>query len=425
MMISKRLMMAVGSALAVALSLDIAIAKDKPFEGTKIWVAMVDEPREWAFRDRLDQFREQTGIEVVIDTYDFDSLFNKALSASTTRSGEYDVIQFHYPDISLFSANGFMRDITEWVERDAEEMQLSDIHPSVQDSHMMWEGRYYGMLTHLGIMHLYYRSDIFEENGFDKPESWEDVLAIAQAVDEKYGGDVRGLVLMGRADIQGAATYQNLLAAYGGDYFDESGRPTLNTPEAKKALNMLVALSKHAVEESPSIGFVEGHVAFKEGRAAMIPYWDSGDNFFADEKASDIVGKWAVAPMPGGRPTNGGWTVQISRDSTNPEAAFEFLKWIVSPEMERELTPMTASARLSILTDPENAKHPSYPAYAEVLKGEPSNFPQVTPNLLILQLVADAQSAAMAGEKTVDQALDDLQTEVEGIVVRYGIWKPS
>lgn len=401
-----------------------ASAQDMPFDGVSIKVAMIDEPREWAFRDRLDQFKSQTGIDVTIDTFGFNDLFNKVLTASTSRSGEYDVFQFHYPDMALFTANGFMLDLTEWVERDAAEMELDDIHASIQESHMMWDGSYYGVPTHLGAMHLYYRTDILEELGFEPPATWDDVVAISKAVDEELGPDTRGIVFMGRADIQGAATFQNLLFGFGGAYFDDDGKPALNSEAAVKALETLVELSSYAVEGSPSYGFDEAQTAFKQGRAAMVPFWDSGDNFFGNEDESDIVGMWNAAPMPGGRATNGGWTVQISRDSQNPEAAFEFLKWIVSPEIERELVPMTPSARVSILTAEENAQYPAYPAFAAMLDGEPSNFPQVTPNLQILQLVAEAQNAALTGQKTVDEALGDLQTEVEGIAVRYGIWKP-
>jgi len=424
-MFNRRMFLSMGAMLSTtALLVSPANAQEKPYAGVEIRVAMIDEPREQAFRDRLAQFYDETGIKVTIDTYGFNDLFNKVLTASSSGSGEYDVFQFHYPDMALFTASGFMLDLTDWVERDAEAMELSDIHPSIQNSHMKWDGKFFGVPTHLGVMHLYYRTDIFAEQGYAVPKTWEEVLTIAADVDTKYAGDVRGLVLMGRADIQGAATFQNILAGYGGDYFDATGRPSLNSDEAKAALQMLVDLSAHAVEGSPSYGFDEAQTAFKQGRAAMVPFWDSGDNFFADPEASDIVGKWGVAAMPGGRATNGGWTVQISRDSKNPEAAFEFLKWIVSPQMERDLVPMTASARMSVLTDPANAQYPSYPAYAALLDGNPSNFPLVTPNLQILQLVADAQNAVLTGQKTVDQALGDVQTEVEGLAVRYGIWKP-
>ncbi len=423
-MVLRRELLAGLAMSAVLLTAQPLLSQDKPFAGVQIKVAMIDEPREWAFRDRLAQFEEQTGIKVTIDTYGFDNLFNKILTASAGKTGEYDVVQMHVPDMALFDEKGFMLDITDWVQRDAEQMELSDIHPAVQESHMKYKDRYYGVPTHVGGMNFYYRKDIFDAEGYAVPATWEEVLEIAGKIDEKYGPDMRGLVLMGKADIQGASTYQNIWGAYGGEYFDANGKPTLNTEAGLKAMNMVKELTSHAVEGSPSYSFDEAQTAFKQGRAAMVPFWDSGDNFFGDAAASQIVGKWAIAPMPGGRATNGGWSVQISKDSKNPEAAFEFLKWIVSPAMERELVPMTPSVRTSVLEDPANDRYPAYKGFLNLLKGNPFNFPKVTPNLQILQEVAEAQNAVMTGQATPEAALAQLQMDVEAIAVRFGIWTP-
>jgi multiple sugar transport system substrate-binding protein len=318
-----------------------------------------------------------------------------------------------------------MLDITDWVMRDAEEMQLDDIHPSLQESHMKFEGRWYGVPTHVGSMHFYYRKDIFEEQGYEVPTTWEEVLAIAQDVDEKYGPDIRGFVFMGRGDIQGTATYQNILGAYGGDYFDpETFQPTINSPEALQALNMEIELSKYSVEGSPSYGFDEAHVAFQQGRAAMLPFWDSGDGFFSDPEQSDIVETWGIAPMPGKRATNGGWTVQISADSPNPEAAWEFLKWIVSPEMERRLVPLKPSCRTSILTDPAYSMYPGYMNFYEVLEGNPFGFPKIAPNWQMMEILAQQVQAAVTGQKSPEDALAAVQQEFEVILLRYDLWKP-
>lgn len=400
--------------------------EDKPFAGVELRVAMIDEEREWAFRDLLPEFEEQTGIKVTIDTYGFEDLYNKILTASAAHTAEYDVCQFHFPDMALFDERGYMLDITDWVERDAEEMELDDIHPSLQDSHMKYKGRYYGVPTHVGSMTFYYRKDIFEEQGYEVPTTWDAVLEIAKDVDEKYAPDIRGFVFMGRADIQGAATFINFLGDYGGAIYDpETFRPMMDTPEALQAMTTLLELVQYSVEGSPSYGFDEAHVAFQQGRAAMLPFWDSGDGFFSDPEQSDILDLWAVAPMPGGRATNGGWSVQVSADSPNPEAAWEFLKWLVSPEMERRLVPMKPSCRTSILTDPEFSVYPSYLGFYNVLEGNPFPFPKITPNWQMLQLLGQAENQVVTGQTTPEEALAWLQEQYEVILLRYDLWKPE
>ncbi len=414
-------------AIAISfVSLGVVAQEEKPFADVELRVAMIDEEREWAFRDLLPEFEEMTGIKVTIDTYGFEDLYNKTLTASAAHTAEYDVYQFHFPDMALFDERGYMLDITDWVMRDAEEIELDDIHPSLQDSHMKYKGRYYGVPTHVGSMTFYYRKDIFEEQGYEVPTTWDAVLEIAKDVDEKYGPDIRGFVFMGRADIQGAATFINFLGAYGGDFYDpETFRPTMDTPEALQAMTTLNELVSYSVEGSPSYGFDEAHVAFQQGRAAMLPFWDSGDGFFSDPEQSDILDLWAVAPMPGGRATNGGWSVQISADSPNPEAAWEFLKWIVSPEMEHRLVPLKPSCRSSILTDPQYSMYPSYQGFYNVLEGNPFPFPKITPNWQMLQLVGQAENQVVTGQTTPEEALAWLQEQFEVILLRYDLWKPE
>jgi len=396
------------------------------FKGVSLRVAMIDEEREWAFRDMLPDFKAMTGIDVKIDMYGFEDLFNKTLTASAAHTGEYDVYQFHFPDMALYDERGYMVDITDWVMRDKDEMQLDDIHPSLQNSHMKFKGRWYGVPTHVGSMTFYYRKDIFDKEGYKVPKTWEEVLTIAKAVDAKYGPEMRGFVFMGRADIQGAATFINLLGAYAGDFYDpKTYKPTINSPQVLKAMKMLRELQDYSVEGSASYGFDEGHTAFQQGRAAMLPFWDSGDGFFSDPKQSDIVGKWAVAPMPGARATNGGWTVQISGDSKNPEAAWEFLKWIVSPEMEKKLVPMKPSCRKSILTDPAYKKYPSYLGFYNVLEGNPFPFPKIPPNWQMLQLLGQAVNQVCTDMTTPEKALAWLQQQYEVILLRYDLWKPG
>lgn len=402
-------------------------AKPAPesFKGVHIRVAMIDEEREWAFRDLLPEFKKMTGIEVTIDTYGFEDLFNKTLTASAAHTGEYDVYQFHFPDMALFDERGYMLDITEWVMRDKKEMQLDDIHPSLQDSHMKYKGRFYGVPTHVGSMTFYYRKDIFEKEGYKVPTNWEEVLKIAKDVDRKYAPRMRGFVFMGRSDIQGAATYINFLGGYGGDFYNhDTFEPTINSPKALQAMRTLKELVKYSVEGSPGYGFDEAHIAFQQGKAAMLPFWDSGDGFFSDPEQSDIIGKWGVAPMPGGRATNGGWSVQISADSEHPEAAWEFLKWIVSPAMERRLVPMKPSCRISILTDPEFSMYPSYQGFYNVLEGDPFPFPKITPNWQMLQLLGQAVNQVATGMSSPEKTLNWLQEQYKVILLRYNLWQP-
>jgi len=394
------------------------------FEGVQLKVAMIDEPRERLFAELLPEFKKLTGIDVTIDFYGFEDLYNKTLTSSVARTGEYDVYQFHFPDMALFDERGFMVDVTDWVKRDWNEMEMDDIQASIQESHMKYNGKYYGVPTHIGSHEFYYRTDIFEKEGYALPKTYDDVLTLAKEIDAKYAPETRGFLFMGRADVQGCSTFMGFLGSYGGDFFDnyQHQRPAMDSPAALKAMNTLKEIYKYSVEGSNVYGFDEAQTAFKQGKAAMISFWDSGDNFFSDPEQSDIIGKWAIAPYPGGRTPNGGWSVQISADSKNAAAAWEFLKWIISPDVETKAVPLTPSCRTSILTDPQNSKYPSYAAFNDVLKGNPFGFPKVLPNWQIINETGITVSSVLTGQVTPEEGLAALQKSMETIMLRYGLW---
>ena len=408
----------------------------QPWEPTKTFfdqnitlsAAMIDEEREWLFRDLLPEFEKKTGVKVVIDMYGFAELYNKNLTASAGKTGEYDIYQMHFPDMALFDERGYFVDLTDWVMRDAKDpsFMLDDIEPYLQGSHMKYKDRYYGVPTHVGANFFYYRKDILEKEGLEVPTNWEKTLEVAKSITEKYAPEMYGFTFMGRGDIQGMATFMGFMGAYGCDFYDHTTfKPTINAPECVKALETYVSMLPYSVPESASFGFDENHMAFQKGKAAMIVFWDSGDGFFSDPKQSDIVGKWGVGVVPGGHGANGGWSVQISTGSQYPEAAWEFLKWLVSPEMENRAVPLKPSCRISVLTDPAYAQYPGYMAFHRLLnEGKPFDFPKILPNWQMMEMTAQRIQEVLTGQKQPKEALDGIQQEIEIMFLRYGLWQP-
>ena len=266
--------------------------------------------------------------------------------------------------------------------------------------------------------------EVFEKEGYTLPETYADVIELAKDIDAKYGPDIRGFVYQSDSGVQGCGTYMGFLGSYGGDFFDNYThlKPAMDSPEALQALNGLLEIKEYSVEGAVTYGFDECGTAFAQGKAAMTTFWDSGDFRFSDPEQSDIVGLWDVAPYPGGRATNGGWSVQISADSKQSEAAWEFLKWIISPDIEKKAIPLTPSCRTSILTDPENSEHPSYEGFNYILSQNPFGFPKVLPNWQILISTGTMVSSVLTEQVTPEEGLATLQKEMEVMMLRYDLW---
>ena len=136
-------------------------------EKISLRVAMIDEIRERKFREMLpdfyDKFKakypEVKDIRVTIELYGFEDLYNKCLTVLSSGSKEYHVLQFHHPDLALFSQ--WLTDLTDWFMEDKDEIKLDDIHPLLHKTHMTYNGRYWGVPTHVNPMVFAYRTDIF------------------------------------------------------------------------------------------------------------------------------------------------------------------------------------------------------------------------------------------------------------------------
>lgn len=441
----KRLKKIVGCAVIICCVLTSflsvgAIAQKPKFKGVTLHVSMIDEIREREIIKRLPVFEKETGIKVKVDLYGFEGLFEHNLTAAYSRTGEYDVMQLHHPDLALFSR--YLVDLTDRIKRDWKEIDVDDIHPLLRKTHMQYQDRWYGVPTHVNPMTLVYRTDIFKKYGFEVPKTWDETIEVAKKITERLAPDTYGITFMGRKEIQVACTFLNFLGGYGQYILEETDRglkPSINTPKAVTALEKLVALKPWAVPGVLGYGFDENMMAFARGKAAMSLMWSSIINVYQDPAQSVVVDKWDLAPMPGSKQPDGsilsksllgGWTVAISKDCPNPEAAWEFLKWLISKKLEKELVPYYESCRVSLLSDPEIQKEwPNYKAFYEILEAGPIDFPgvrpgiKIVPNMEMLDAMEIAISDALTDVATPKEALDTLQSKYMRLAIKWGLYK--
>src|SRR5690606_35591896 len=96
---------------------------------------------------------------------------------------------------------------------------------------------------------LFYRADLYAEKGLQVPETWDELLVNAKALNNPP--DMLGIVQRGaRAAIAVSWDYWPYLYSHGGSLFrDEKGGDffvSLNSPEAQEALNTYITLAKEA-----------------------------------------------------------------------------------------------------------------------------------------------------------------------------------
>jgi ABC-type glycerol-3-phosphate transport system substrate-binding protein len=406
----------------------------KPFAGTTLNVALVAEPRSDALKKLLPEFEQLAGIKVNLEVLPYPTLQEKQAVAVTQGTGAYDVVHVDCVWVGQYAGQGLVIPVEDFIKKtDAQVLALDDFIPSVLQEQGMWEGKVYGLPFIQAVFGLHYRTDIFSELGLTPPNTWEELYDTAKLLTDKLKDrGITGITFMGKRGVQLQCTYDNMLWSFGGDWYDENYKPTINSPEAVAALEYFKTLIPFAPAGVLTYDWDENANAFAQGKAAMNLQWQNSAPLFQDPTQSTIVGKFDFTLIPGKKqpdgsikrtPTFGGWGLMIPKDSKNKEAAWEFIVWATSPEMELKLAYAMPGARYSSLKNPElSAKYVEYKGMLESLpiaKGRP----RIAAYSELADALEVALSEAMTGTKDAQTALNDANARFEEILRRWGYLK--
>ena len=209
---------------------------------------------------------------------------------------------------------------------------------------------------------------------------------------------------------------------HGGSILDENGQPALNTPENVEILEFFGQLFEYAPPGATDYWWDQRETAFRAGNVAMMEGWSIARAGYENPEISSIVGKVdvTVAPVSEGMEPKygfGGWGIGINADSENAEAAWEFIKWLSSPEIQKEwIRNDGAPIRRSTLEDPElNAEYPWLPVLLEAFeKGDGDYRPRIPQYSIIEDALGTAVNSFLVGELSAQEALDQAQAQVAG-----------
>ena len=117
----------------------------------------------------------------------------------------------------------------------------------------------------------------------------------------------------------------------------------------------------------------------------------------------------------------GGWAVGVNDHSANKEAAALWAAYLASADAQKQ---GPAPARISVLSDPALVKlHPQYPAVLQALSGKLAQFPNVPQSGQVVAYLYDELNAAISGDKSAEDAMADMQSQVETFIASLNIRK--
>ncbi|MBK6886035.1 MAG: extracellular solute-binding protein [Tetrasphaera sp.] len=384
--------------------------------GGAVNVLMVNNPQMVDLQKlTADNFTKATGIKVNYTVLPENDVRDKISQEFSAQAGQYDVASLSNFEIPIYAKNGWVADLTDKAKGDSAFNQ-GDIMKSMADS-LSYEGK------------------------VDKP-TWDQIADFAAKLDD---GTTKGICLRGMPGWgQIFAPLTTVVNTFGGTWFNEDWTPGVNAPEFKAAVNFYVDLVKaHGEAGAPQAGFTECLNNTMQGKTAM--WYDATSAAGSLESAdSPNKGKFGYVAAPVNKTASSGWLYTwawaIQKASKNQDNAWKFIAWASSKEYEELVgkqlgwSRVPAGKRASTYTNADYLKEAG--AFAEATKAaieaaDPNNAgvqKRPAPGIQFIDIpefpdlgtkVSQLVSSAIAGQMTVDAALDQGQTLAEAVAAKY------
>jgi multiple sugar transport system substrate-binding protein len=209
--------------------------------------------------------------------------------------------------------------------------ELEDFVPGMLDNNS-WDGIVYSFPFNKSVRALYWNRDLFSAEGIDRaPANWDEYMGYAKRLTKDVNGDGE-IDQWGTAGQISAWMFENLLIQNGGRILTDDGtRAAFAGPEGVEAAEFMVRL---LTEYGKVTSGYEYQNDFQAGKIGMIEGSTVSLSFMEGKYTFDM----AVAPLPERKEKGcfvAGTNVVIFAEATPEEkqAAWEFIKWFVSPEI--------------------------------------------------------------------------------------------
>ncbi len=378
-----------------------------------------------------EDFTAKTGHKVEWVTLEENVLRQRVTTDITTNGGQFDIMTIGMYETPIWARNEWLLPLDDL----SPEYDADDILPAIRDG-LSVDGTMYAAPFYGESSMIMYHTDLMEKAGLTMPDAptWDFIAEAARKMTDK-DGEVYGICLRGKAGWgENMAFLTATSNAFGARWFDEDWQPQFDQPEWKEALGFYVDLMNEAGPPGASNnGFNENLSLFQQGKCAMWIDATVAASFVTNPDDSTVADKvgFALAPNTGkGKNSNWlwAWALGIPAGTDNADAARQFIEWATSKDYialvaEKEGWSNVPPGTRNSLYENENYKDiPFARMTLESIRSADPNNPTVDPVPYIgIQFAAIPEfagianqvgqefSAALAGQQSVDEALEKAQ----------------
>jgi len=336
----------------------------RQFEGTELHGINFIMPIQEVYDNRLAEFEELTGIKVDFEYVDANSFAQKIIADFASGMGQYDVVSVGLSYREEYVAGNYLEDLNNYLNNpdltDLEWYNLDDYPEDVLQGGISSTGVLVDIPYTAEYYLLWYLKDVFEQLNLKVPETWDEYVETAKALDDaREAGEITAYAHWDRLNATEAGWSMFCSASRQGiNLMDfENNVALINSDKGREFMNWY---TDWGINYGPpgSITWLWSELAqaFSQGQLAMTIGGNTSYYYVEDETTSEVAGNVGYAhPIlkDGGKDPMWQWGWGLNSASKNKDAAWLFIQWATSPNLITKIAPEFACpARLSPYSDP-------------------------------------------------------------------------
>ena len=417
---------------------------------------------EWvAFVKVANEIGKGMGIEIKPQYLPWDDVFQKALIDSKSGVRTWDYVYIYNTWVPGLSASKAIMPIDDFLTS-AESRSALQPDDFIKDTTagLRLNGKLWAVPMLAAPYMLGYRTDLLNDAGEKQafqakygyalavPQTYKQLMDIAQFFTRKKGEmlagkpldqDFYGVIMANKSGGFLFHRFEHILIAFGADliYNPKTMQPTANSPQSIAAVKYYVELHKYMQPGTETVTGGGAERVMASGRGAMA--MDALDNMLSVlpvSKLSQIVGKVSYALLPTQVPARPHANVgdanglAIYALTQHKAEAFKLATAVLNTQGTKAVMkeyPALVPMRTSVVNDAEvRTNYPDvFTAMNLMLKGKPYTvfIPPLKEWIQAQDIYEQALSAAMAGQQSVEDALNGAQAKEVELFKRAGYIK--
>lgn len=195
------------------------------------------------FTDTMVSSCSNDDVTLKHDPIDFGGQVTKTTATLAGDSGTYDILETYGFVIPGFAEEEKLVPLNDLWDKYADDYGLGEISESMVEG-MSYDGDIYAIPMQAQMFVMAYRTDVFDDLGLEVPTTFDEMISAAEAIQAEGLMDYPiALPWLATSDV--STGFQAAMNSLGADFVNAEGDVTLDGPEAKQAVEAMLALKPY------------------------------------------------------------------------------------------------------------------------------------------------------------------------------------